>query len=89
MQGLSMDELCEKMNGIISKQSISKYENGKMVPTSSVLLALSNALGVTTDYFFRSGICLENVEFRKKSSLGRKKEAQITELCVTIWNVIF
>ena len=80
MQGLSMDELCNKMDGIVSKQSISKYESGKMMPNSSVLLALSKALNVTTDYFFRSGICLENVEFRKKSSLGRKKEAQITEI---------
>ena len=24
MQGLSMDDLCDKMNGIISKQSIAK-----------------------------------------------------------------
>ena len=80
MQGLSMDDLCDKMNGIISKQSISKYENGKMIPSNSVLLALSKALKVSTDYFFRSGISLENVEFRKKSSLGRKKEAQITEI---------
>ena len=80
MHGLSMDELCDKMNGIVSKQSISKYETGKMIPTSSVLLALSKALGVSADYFFRSGIRLENVEFRKKSSLGKKKEAQITEI---------
>lgn len=80
MQGLSMDDLCDKMNGIISKQSISKYENGKMIPSNSVLLALSKALKVSTDYFFRSGISLGNVEFRKKSSLGRKKEAQITEI---------
>lgn len=80
MRGLSMDELCEKMNAIISKQSISKYESGKMLPNSSVLLALSKALDVSTDYFFRCGICLEKVEFRKKSSLGKKRETQITEI---------
>ena len=80
MQGISMDELCNRMNAIVSKQSISKYESGKMLPNSSVLLELAKALNVSTDYFFRSGIRLENVEFRKKSSLGRKKEAQITEI---------
>lgn len=80
MSGLSMDELCGRMQEIVSKQSISKYESGKMLPNSSVLLALAQALGVSTDYFFRSGICLEKVEFRKKSSLGKKKELQITEM---------
>lgn len=80
MQGLSMDELCNRMSGIISKQSISKYENGKMIPSSSVLLVLSKALNLPVDYFFRGGIYLENVEFRKKSSLSKKQESQITEI---------
>ncbi|MCR4964886.1 MAG: XRE family transcriptional regulator [Bacteroidales bacterium] len=80
MQGLSMDGLCDKMNGIVSKQAISKYERGEMMPNSSVLLALSKALNVSADYFFRTGVRLENVEFRKKASLSKKKEAQITEI---------
>ncbi len=53
MAGWSMDVLCDKMEHIVSKQSISKYENGKMMPDSSVLLALADTLGVDPDYFFR------------------------------------
>ena len=30
MRGLSMEALCEKTGGRLSKQSISKYENGRM-----------------------------------------------------------
>lgn len=53
MQGLSMDSLCEKANKALSKQSISKYEAGKMMPDSKSLIILANALGVNIDYFFR------------------------------------
>ncbi len=41
---LSMDALCEKVKGVVSKQAISKYEAAKMMPSSSVLIALSEAL---------------------------------------------
>lgn len=71
MRGLSMDALCEHTDHIISKQAISKYENGKMKPTSNVLIALSKALGVSIDYFFRPyTIEFSEVEFRKNSKLG-------------------
>ena len=53
MNGLSMDNLCEKMNHIVSKQSISKYEKGIMMPDSTILIALSKALNVSVDFFLR------------------------------------
>lgn len=51
MKNLSMDKLCEKIG--VSKQSIYKYENAQMMPDSRTLLALSNALDIKVDYFFR------------------------------------
>jgi Zn-dependent peptidase ImmA (M78 family) len=70
MQRLSMDALCARMDNIISKQSISKYETGKMMPDSTVLIALANALQVSVDYLFRPfKTDLQSVEFRKKSKL--------------------
>ena len=69
MKGYSMDVLCEQMGNSVSKQSISKYETGKMMPDSTVLIALSNALSVSIDYFFRPyQYELINIVFRKKSS---------------------
>lgn len=70
MRGLSMDGLCERMRNAVSKQSISKYENGKMMPDSTTLIALSQALNVSVDFFFRPyTVSLDGMEFRKKSKL--------------------
>ena len=46
---------------------LSKYERGVSVPSSGVLLKLSDALGVRTEYFFRTAeISLERVQHRNK-----------------------
>ncbi len=80
MKGFSMDVLCERMGNIVSKQSISKYEKGKMMPDSTILIALSNALEVSIDYFFRPyKLEFTEVEFRKKSKLGTLKIQSINE----------
>lgn len=68
---LSMEALSEKMDDIVSKQAISKYEQAKMMPNSTILIAMANALDVTIDYFFRP-FTFElddlKVSFRKKSN---------------------
>lgn len=72
---LSMDALSAKMNGLISKQAISKYESGKMKPNSSVLIALCEALKIDIDYLYRPfSLSPEslNVSFRKKSDTNEK-----------------
>lgn len=74
MNGYSMDCLVEKMNPSVSKVAISKYESGKMLPDSTSLIALSNALNVSVDYFFRPfSFQIESFNFRKKSTLGKKE----------------
>ena len=81
MRGLSMDALCDKVGNAITKQSISKYETGKMLPDSKILILLSKALEVSIDYFFRQpSVSIENVEFRKKSKLGVKQIDSIKEV---------
>lgn len=49
--GFNQRELA-KMAGITA-MAISKYEREESTPSSGVLLALSKALGVRTEYFFR------------------------------------
>jgi Zn-dependent peptidase ImmA (M78 family) len=62
----------------VSKQAISKYEKGLINPGSEVLLALSHALEVKVDYFFRpSSFAISGLEFRKKSRLSKKEEERI------------
>ncbi|MBQ9816066.1 MAG: ImmA/IrrE family metallo-endopeptidase [Proteobacteria bacterium] len=78
--GLSGTELCRLMNGLVSKQAISKYEKGQMMPDSTTLIALANALDVKVDYFFRSNHCqIEQVNYRKKQKFSKKQQDALTE----------
>lgn len=73
LAALSQDELVKKMGNIVSKNAISKYEKGQMMADSNILLALSKALNVKPDYFFRPfTLEIEKVEFRKKQRLAVK-----------------
>jgi len=73
MAGLSMEDLVKKAGGVVTKQSISKYEKGTMKPSGDVLLRLSSALGVKPEYFFRhTTIELSRMQFRKKANLPVK-----------------
>lgn len=67
---MSMDRLAEVMSNAVTKQAISKYESAKMMPNSTILISLSDALDVDPDYFFRPFSFDVNefkVSFRKKS----------------------
>lgn len=75
LRKISMDQLVLDVGGIITKQAISKYESAKMMPGSTVLVALANALEVDVDYFFRPFTFDVNqlkVSFRKKSNTSVK-----------------
>ncbi len=71
MAGLSLQGLADKLGNIITKQSLSKYEQGMMNPNSDVLIKLSRALNVTIDFFFSKpsvNVELSEVDFRRYSS---------------------
>ncbi len=74
MSGLSLQNLSEMMDIDITKQALSQYEKGRINPSSTVVIAISNALDLPVDYFFRkSDVKLEHLEFRKRSSLPKKE----------------
>lgn len=79
MRGWSLQELANQV-GNISKQALSKYEQGVMKPEESTLFALTKALGVKADYFLKpTRVTLGPVEFRKKASLKVKERAVVEE----------
>ena len=49
--GLSQEQLAEQLN--VSRQAISKWEQGTAVPESEKLIAISNYFGVTVDYLLK------------------------------------
>ena len=80
LSAMSQDNLVEAIGAIVSKNAISKYERGQMMPNSSVLIKLAKALNVKPDYFFRPlGAEISNIEFRKRSALGVKKTKAIKQ----------
>ncbi|WP_273142032.1 XRE family transcriptional regulator [Halomonas sp.] len=91
--GLTLEALGECLG--VTKTAIQKYEKGKTTPDSAKLLKIARACGVRTEYFFRTqAVELENVEFRKTSTFGKKRQqavqirvAEMVEKRVELLNV--
>ena len=83
MAGLSLQGLADKLDNLVSKQSLNKYEQGVMKPDSEVLIALANSLNVSIDYFYSMPsvkVEFESIDFRKYSSkLSKTEEASVIE----------
>ena len=75
-----MADLAGEMQDIVSRQAIYKYEAGKMLPDSTVLIKLAEVLGVNVDYLFRPfSIALSGIEFRKKAKMSEKARKSIQQ----------
>ena len=78
MNGYSMQDLSDRLNNQLSKQSVSRYESGMMEPSKKSLKILCKALGIKPEYFEREiQVSMENVSFRKITKLSTKNEKQI------------
>lgn len=72
LNAMSLQELADLIG--VSKQMISKYENGSSTPSSKTFIQLAKSLKVKLDYFFTpSYVELGDVNFRKRSSFSIKK----------------
>ena len=81
--GLSLQALSERVSPPVSAQAISKYEGGKMMPSSSVLLGLGKALDVSLDFLMSGQVAeLSGVEFRKHSGTSAKDRAHAEALVI-------
>ncbi len=59
MAGLSMDKLVELTGNVVSKQTISKYERGVMLPKRAARQALAKALKISEEYFTGENVELD------------------------------
>jgi Zn-dependent peptidase ImmA (M78 family)/DNA-binding XRE family transcriptional regulator len=81
--GLSLQALSRQVSPAVSAQAISKYESGKMMPSSAVLVGLGKALGVSLDFLMSSQVAgLSGVEFRKHSGTSAQDRAQAEALVI-------
>ena len=83
MAGMSLQDLETKLEKVVSRQALHKYEQGKMKPDSQVLIALSKVLNVPVDYFYSIPtiqVELKNISYRKYSSkISKAKQVSLEE----------
>lgn len=81
--GLSMQALADHVTPSVSAQAISKYEAEKMMPSSSVLIGLSKALGVSLDFMVGGQVeALESLEWRKTSKASARDRAMAEAIVI-------
>jgi transcriptional regulator with XRE-family HTH domain len=77
--GLSLRSLAQKAE--VSAMAISKYETGKDMPGSDVLIRLSGVLAVPLDFFFRPAPpVLELQAYRRHAQLPAKEQKRLDVL---------
>lgn len=77
-RGLSLDALAREMGEIVTKQALSKYEQGKAKPSPEVLPKLAKALGVTPDQLLReTSVAIRFIAYRKGSSLTKREQSRV------------
>lgn len=80
MNGLSLQELADKIDNRITRQALNKYEHGEYQPDSQMINILAEALDVRPDYFFRENpIELGEIEFRKLARFSVKEKNRLIE----------
>jgi Zn-dependent peptidase ImmA (M78 family)/DNA-binding XRE family transcriptional regulator len=81
--GLSLRDLADRIGNDVTAQAISKYEGGKMLPSSSVLVALAKALDVSLDFLMSNQVeALSGVEFRKHSGTSAAERAHAESVVI-------
>ena len=76
--GLSLRALEGRIAGRVTAQAIGKYERNESMPSSGVLIALADALGVSVEYLTSDqDLVLEAVEFRRKAIPRKREEVRV------------
>lgn len=70
-QGWTQDELAEKL--FVSRQSVSKWENGQNYPSIEIIIKISDLFGVTIDELLRSDEELTNNVIKESRQLAYPK----------------
>ena len=76
--GLSLRDLAHRLDDQVTAQAIGKYERGEMMPSSTVLIALSKTLGLPLGYFMSPMQAkLDGIEFRQKAGTTATDRARV------------
>ena len=80
LNGLSLQDLANLLEGRVSRQALHRYEKGEVLPDSEMIALLSEKLKVRQDYFSRdTKVELGPIEYRKLKRMSGKEEQKIVE----------
>lgn len=80
MNGLSLQDLSDKLGNKVTRQALHKYEKGEVLPDSEMLGMLCNVLDVRPDFFSRENtIELGQVNFRKLEKYPERDQTTVVE----------
>jgi transcriptional regulator with XRE-family HTH domain len=66
------------VDGLVSSQTLSKYERGKLQPTATTLNQIASALGVKSAQLWSEPPChVKWIAFRKHARLGKREQERI------------
>lgn len=72
-RGLTQGQLAKKTG--VDIQRLSKYERGVLVPTTEVIVKISDALGVSLDYLLKNG---------KNTVVGQIKDSELLKHMIQV-----
>ena len=77
-RGMSLGNLEDEIDGLVSSQTLSKYEHGKLQPAATTLNQIAAALGVKSAQLWGEPPChVEWIAFRKRARLGKREQERI------------
>ena len=79
---MSLGDLEATVDGLVSSQTLSKYERGKLQPTATTLNQIASALGVKSAQLWSEPPChVKWIAFRKHARLGKREQERIQRFC--------
>lgn len=85
MKGMTQDEVVAALGETLSKNALSRYERGDMMPRYHILLALSRVFGVQLEYFFRPfTVEISDFEYRTKEDMPSMEREQLRLEVITV-----
>ena len=77
-RGMSLEELAAALGGLVTRQALWKYEQGKAQPGAVVANKLAKVLGIKTiDLVAGPALTLEFIAYRKRASLTKTEQERI------------
>ncbi len=91
--GLSQEQLAERLG--VSRQAISKWEQGSAVPESDKLVAISDYFGVSLDYLLKDGEADVPADGEKSAQTASKTGWTLGliaciggAVCLIVWGIL-